>query len=519
MAYIRKIAIGLLSGLIGLSILPGNTIAARKDNSLSVAVPGAIRSLDGLMSSSRQSLIIQKLVDDTLLEIDSQTGKFLPLAAKSYKFLDPVTLEFTLQENRFFHDASPFTADDVLYTFRVLLNPKSRASAGSRIARWVKEVSKTGPMRVRIILKRPYPLALRDIALSIPMRKAGSYHSPTTGLLERHSQREKLNGLGPYRVKSYSRPNQLELEKVSGYPETGPKGGATLKRIHLNRIRTARARLNALKAGDVDWAMGMTPGFIRTQLPPGMPGRVNHAVGPDVRIGFLNLNAQPSNKPENPFAKLDVRRAVNHAINREALARDYVGYGATAIHTACHPKQFGCPGNVTRYEYNPAFATKLLVRAGYSDGFEFTLWAYRDRQIADAISKDLEKVGINATVRMSSARNIRRQRLKGKIKAYFASWGSGGTYDAAAIGGSFWSLNADKNMAKDPIVAAHIAGAESVVRESRRLEAYQRAFGRIADQAYWVPLFTYPAHYVYAEGIDFTPPGDGVLRLFDVKWR
>ena len=88
---------------------------------------------------------------------------------------------------------------------------------------------------------------------------------------------------------------------------------------------------------------------------------------------------------------------------------------------------------------------------------------------------------------------------------------------------SFWFLggfmNDDKNLAKDPIVAAHIVGAESVVRENRRLEAYQRAFGRIADQAYWVPLFTYPAHYVYAKGIIFSPPGDGVLRLFDVKWQ
>ena len=72
----------------------------------------------------------------------------------------------------------------------------------------------------------------------------------------------------------------------------------------------------------------------------------------------------------NPITKLEVRRAMNHAINRDSIAKNLIGGPAKAVHTACNPVVFGCFQDVKKYDYNPDGAKKLLAKAGYPNGFE-----------------------------------------------------------------------------------------------------------------------------------------------------
>src|SRR3546814_19096453 len=83
---------------------------------------------------------------------------------------------------------------------------------------------------------------------------------------------------------------------------------------------------------------------------------------------------------DHPFTKLKVRRAVAHAIDREAIAKNLVGGVSKVVHAPCYPSQVGCTQDVPKYEYDPEKAKALLAEAGYHDGFETHLYAYRDRQ-------------------------------------------------------------------------------------------------------------------------------------------
>ena len=73
------------------------------------------------------------------------------------------------------------------------------------------------------------------------------------------------------------------------------------------------------------------------------------------------MDAVGYTKKNNPFTKIEVRRAINHAINRETIVKKLMKGDSRVIHSACHPAQFGCKQDVKKYDYNPAKAKALLV--------------------------------------------------------------------------------------------------------------------------------------------------------------
>ena len=79
------------------------------------------------------------------------------------------------------------------------------------------------------------------------------------------------------------------------------------------------------------------------------------------------------------FTDKRVRQAIAHAIDREAITKNLVGPASEVIHAACHPDQFACAADVPKYAYDPAKAKALLAEAGFAGGFEFDLYAYRER--------------------------------------------------------------------------------------------------------------------------------------------
>src|SRR3546814_4740721 len=97
-----------------------------------------------------------------------------------------------------------------------------------------------------------------------------------------------------------------------------------------------------------------------------------------MRVGDINIVATGSSGVDDVKDKR-VRQAVNHAINREAIATALIGEGSTVINSACYPSQFGCEQDVKVYEYDPAKAKALLAEAGYPEGFEVDIYGYRER--------------------------------------------------------------------------------------------------------------------------------------------
>lgn len=491
-------------------------LAGKSEDTMVVAFQRGISTLDHLYSTIRETIILSRLTDDGLTMVDPETLEPVPTAAKSFKFVGDTTIDFEIRDGVRFHDGSLLTADDVAYTYDWVLDKKSRTKRGRLIRGWLESVEKTGPMSVRFHMKYPYPLALRDIAHSVQLRKRGTYHRDDGGT-RRRAQARILNGIGPYKVVSYERGKMVTVERFAEYYRDSPKGRPAIERIVFRTFPDWIAQQTELISGNVDWMYNVPTDIARAM---GTAGRAQHIEGPSLRIGFIPMDAANlTDIRKNPFTRVEVRRAVIHAIDREAIVRNLVKGGAKVIHSACHPIQFGCAQDVATYAYDPDKARDLLAAAGYPNGFEFDFWVYREKPVAKAIIADLAKVKIRARMRYVGAARILRGRRLREVAAFFATWGSGGAADVAAIARRHWSLSSDRNMSGDKEVEGYMLGAQRIRDPEMRKQLYRKGLRLIAERAYWAPLYSFSLNYLVSNDLYFPVPKDGMPRLYRAKWK
>jgi peptide/nickel transport system substrate-binding protein len=103
---------------------------------------------------------------DTLTCYDRHTGAYLPLLATSWRQVDDRTLEFKLRQDVTFHDGSPFTADDVVFTLNWIVSPSAKLRWSVINFGWLERAEKVDAYTVRIIAKAPTPLAMLRLAAS-----------------------------------------------------------------------------------------------------------------------------------------------------------------------------------------------------------------------------------------------------------------------------------------------------------------------------------------------------------------
>lgn len=497
------------AAVLALAASVAPALAGKSDDTLRVAMAEEILNLDYNYTTKREYIILSQLTDATLFRVNPDTAEIEPSVATSYEFVDDTTLDVVLRDDVMFHDGSKLTAEDVAYTYNWINNPDSESNATGVVERWLDNAEVTGPNTVRFHLKSVYPLVLRDMGARIMLRKAGTYDAG--GTIDRDAMANKLIGAGPYKVVSFEPGSKLVLERFDDYFGDKPAIANVVVR-NLPDIGTQQAEL---MSGGVDW-MFKVPLDLAESL--GATPMAEHLSGPDLRIGFLVLDAAGYTDEDGPLTNVLVRRAINHALNTPEMAKFLIGGSAEAIHTACHPAQFGCDQSVTAYPYDPDKARALLAEAGYPDGFPLELWAYRDKAAAEAIAADLEAVGIDVDLRYVKLQSLNQARAKREIPAYFGTWGSGGTADTAAIARIHFS-DSDRNLSGDAELEKEVLAAEQTNDPAERKALYSKALERIADQAYWAPLFSYSANYLVSPDLNFPLDPDGLPRLQNSSWK
>ena len=501
------------AGILALACAAASTQAwaGRGDDTLVVAFQREVVNLDYLYTTSQEHVILSDLTDDRLFDVDTKTNEISPMLATSYKYVDDTTIDVTLREGVHFHSGAPFSADDVVYTYNWVLSPDSGTRASGTVGRWLKSVEKLGPYQVRFHLKAVYPLALRDMARRIPIRRKGAYQ--VDGKDDRGAQALHPDGLGPYRVESFQPGQKAVLARFDGYYAGSPKGRAAIGRIVARTIPDWGTQQAELMSGGVDWAYDMPLDVAQSMA---ATGRAVSKAGPSLRVSFVVLDASGVTGP-NPLTDVKVRRALNYAVNREAIAKFLIGGVAEPLYTACHPTQFGCSQDVPRYPYDLAKAKALLAEAHYKQAEPLELWAYRDRAVAEAVAADLSAAGVNVKLRYGQLASLDRARAAGKIRAYIGSWANGGTADTAMIARVHFG-DTDRNLSRNPTVMQRVADAERTNDSARRADVYHQALQSIADQAYWIPLYTYSVNYLMSPDLDFPIPPDGLPRLYEAHW-
>jgi len=325
-----------------------------------------------------------------------------PALAVSWRQLEPTRWRFRLRPGVKFHDGTPFTADDVVFSIERAL---SKLSQRSFQLRGIVEVRKLDDLTVDFLLSDPDAvLPEKLIYVGIMSRKWAAAH----GVLEpqNYNARQETyavrhtNGTGPYMLKSYESDSRTVLV---ANPNWWGKRGNVDEAIYVV-IQSDATRLAALVSGDVDFLID--PPFqdvprLKTE------GRFKLAQMPDIGMQYLGFDQSRPElefsdvKGRNPFKDYRVRRAVYQAIDIDAIVSKVLRGQATATGSYLSTLVDGSPKELDRrLPYDPAAARTLLREAGYADGFGVTLdcvnASYR-AAVCQAIAGMLAQVGIRVS--------------------------------------------------------------------------------------------------------------------------
>jgi peptide/nickel transport system substrate-binding protein len=232
----------------------------------------------------------------------------------------------------------------------------------------------------------------------------------------------------------------------------------------------------------------------------------------------MQINRTPET-PTPPLQDVRVRRAINHAIDRDTMVKQIVGTGSRVINTICFPSQFGCTDEgAARYPYDPAKAKALLTEAGFPNGFEVDIVAYRERQQTEAIINNLQAVGIKANLRFLQYAAMRELVRGNKAGLSHQTWGSFSVNDVSASTPVWFGMIGD-DVAKDPEVRDLLKSGDNSIDPNARKAAYKTALLLIAERAYAVPLWSLPTYYVASADLVFKAYPDEMPRFWEMSWK
>src|ERR1051325_7697406 len=494
--------------LLGAGAVPAT--AQKSADTLRIVMRDALPNIDPYYNNLRTGVVMHHQGWDALVYRNPDTFKLEPLLATEWKLPDPTTIEFTLRPGVKFHDGSPFTADDVVYTINLIADPASRLSTPANY-NWLDKAEKTGDLSVRVTLKRPNPAALEYFALVIPI-----YPKAYREKVGAEGYARPPVGAGPYRMTKVEPGVSIDFERFEDYWAGSPKGKPAIKKMSVRFVPDAATEMTELLAGRADWICNMNPDQLEAA------NRMPHlqAVRKEsMRIGYLSLDAGGRTGADNPLTKVKVRQAIFHAIDRQAIADKLVTGGSRVPPAPCFPPQFGCDAEASvLYDYNPAKAKQLLAEAGYPDGFDVELASYVLPQWGAAVQNYLQAVGIRAKLNQLQVAALIQRSNAGELRTQLGSWGSYSINDVSAILPNYFDGGA-VDYARDHQVSKWLLEGGSSNDPEGRKKAYSAAIHRITEQAYWVPLHTYVTTYGYSKTLDFTPYPDELPRFFLAKWK
>ena len=486
----------------------GASIADKKSDTLNIGMANELPNVDAYFDNTRVGIIVSRHIWDNLLYRDPADFSYKPALATSYKWINDTTLEFNLRKGVTFHNGEAFDADDVVHTFNFVSSPEANVMV-QRNVNWIKNAEKIDQHTVRVNLKAPFPAALDFLAGSLPI-----YPNEYYAKVGPKGMNESPIGTGPYQVVSIEPAKKMVMKRNANYYKESPKGQPGIGNLVWHTIPDSNTRIAELMTGGVEWAWRLTRD--QAEQLNGHPAMAVSGAG-TMRIGYLAMDAA-ARGGKHPVNDVNVRRAIAHAINRQSIIDNLLQEGSGLVHSACYPSQFGCTQDVTKYDYNPEKAKAMLADAGYQDGFNVTIDAYRDRSVAEAIIGDLARVGIKADLNYNKYVPTRDHIRAGKSKINFMTWGSYSINDVSAITGHFFNGGADDN-ARDDEVIGLLEKGDSLVDAAARKDVYGKALNRIADQVYWLPLWNYALNYAYSNELDFTPTADEIPRFFTASWK
>ncbi|MEO0822397.1 MAG: ABC transporter substrate-binding protein, partial [Pseudomonadota bacterium] len=378
-----------------------------------------------------------------------------------------------------------------------------------RNVNWIESAEKLGDYKVRLKMKAPFPAALEYLSGPVVI-----YPNEYYAEVGPDKMGVEPVGTGPYKVTGVEPGVRFELEKNDGY-HGGPKGQPSIGKLEIRTISDPNTRLTEMISGGLDW-IWRVPVDQAEKL--AKLDRYTLKNGASMRIGYLYMDAAGLSDGDSPLKNKKVRQAISHAIDRQGIVDALLKGESQVVHSACYPTQFGCFQDVVKYEYDPQKAKALLAEAGYPDGFAIDFSAYRERPFAEAMMSNLNAIGISTDFEFLKYAALRDKIRTGSVPMAFMTWGSYSINDVSAITSNFFKGSND-DYARDEELMALLQTGDTSIEPADRKAAYEAALSKIAEEAYWLPLFSYNIWYAFTKDLEFEPTADEIPRFFTMRWK
>lgn len=383
--------------LAGIAAMPLGAATAQE---LKIGLAAEPSSADPHFHNLTPNNQVARHVFETLISQDEfqRLGTGLAL---SWKLVDELTWEFTLRPNVKFHDGSPFTADDVIFSFNRVPNVPKAPAPKTSFTRG-KTFEKVDDMTLRVKTATPYPLMLNDLA-NIEIMSAKAAANVTT---------EDLNagkgtiGTGPYQFVEFVPGDRLVLKRNDSHWAGKP----TWERVTFRFIKSDPTRVAALLSGDVDMIENVPSADVarlktdnRVTISSALSNRLIYLHMDRLREESPFVKAKDGSAIKNPFHDLKVRQALSMALNRQAIV-DRIMEGEAVVAGQLLPDIYqGTSKTLKPVAYSVDQAKKLLAEAGLPNGFSLTIHGPNgrypnDTKVIEAVAQMFTRIGIETKV-------------------------------------------------------------------------------------------------------------------------
>lgn len=465
-----------------------------------VAIPVDIGSMDPREATHTNNTGICGHVFSTLLKADEKYELVCDVA-ESYELVDDTTYRFTLKKGVLFHDGVEMTTKDVKYTFDTLRKEDATYRlAGDFSFMYIEEIDDHS---FYLHTDEPNVSATRKL--------------PNVKILPKHYV-EKVGdaefasapiGSGPYKFTSWTKDDAIELEAFNDYFGGKPAIDTVVFKI----IPESSARVSALQAGEVD---------LITAVPTSQVEYLSKTENLEVssvgttRLVYLTMNTL---KEGSPMQDVRVRKAVNHAIDRNALINGLLdGYALPASNLALDIFDY-YDGSIKGYDYDQEKAKELLDEAGYPNGFSAELSGAfgslsNGADVAQAIAAQLGEIGIVLTVNEKDNNTVKEEYLAGTTTELVLT-SFGGNYNhivfmAKTVVGSGQRYSAYSDTELDDLLSK----VEITIVPDKSQEVHSELQQYIVDNAIVVPLYQSNSLFAYNERlVDWVPRVDEIVMM------
>jgi len=448
---------------------------------MAMSVLALYSTLDPARSGSIFDLTATGMLYESLLKTDDQFVVGPGLAEEWEISPDGMTWTLRLREGVEFHDGSPLTAADAVYSLQRILDAETGSPSQGVMSISIDPSGITAPddRTVQLALKAPNGFLGQMLA---------SYNFR---IIKDGTTAEDLDtnpiGTGPFKYVSSTPAESFEAEKNPNYWQSGLP---YLDGVRIVSVPDQAAKLQAILSGDA---------HIGDEIQPTQIAEVEGDENAQLLVGEnLGLQVIALHQNEGPFTDVKVRQAIKHSIDREAMVNVIVsGAGDVGQDVPVNPGNPLLPEGFQSLTYDPERAKSLLAEAGYPDGFDMELWSTENVFLAPTATtyKDQAKAsGIN--VKINQVPTAQWGGTWNAVPAYVSWWVRNPPdiiLHQAAVGGAVWN----ESQFDDPEFNDAIAKSRAATDLESQRAAYAEALPILAERSGWsIPFWfdrTFPA--------------------------